>query len=177
MARPRRGRLPKDQLTAAGRYKTAWIPAGDFSGNNTGPAGWQPRSTTEAIRCFWYDPNLDVGSAVNVYVVWSTSSSTTTDTATWTVLYTPLTFDTDAFAAPATTLDTAIAADAAGTASTPRKTAAGVLNAANITDGDALHLQVTCSATSGLTLNPAAASNDKVTFHGLILEYTTTNLD
>ena len=67
-------------------------------------------------------------------------------------------------AAPATALDTAIVADTViGTANALQMTAAGVINADNLTDGDALLLEISCSATTGLTLNPAASGNSRVT--------------
>jgi len=156
--------------------KSVFIPVADFGGVNG--TTWQPRNGTEAIRVLYYDPMICAGQAINVRCLWSTSDTTTTNSATWKAVYKAVTIDsTDTLAAPSTALDTAIVADTViGTANALQMTAAGVINADNLTDGDALLLEISCSATTGLTLNPAASGNSRVTLMGVVLEYVVTNL-
>ncbi len=155
--------------------KTVFIPAKHFAGvvNDT----WQPISATNSIRYLFYDPMLCVGKPIYFRVLWSTSDTTTTNSATWTIKYKAVTLDSTGLAAPTSALSTAIVADTViGTANALQRTAAGTLNAATLTDGDALLIDLTCSATTGLTLNPAAAGNSRVTCMGVTIEYVVTNL-
>ena len=146
--------------------KKVFIPAAAFGGvaANT----WRPLSTSSYIHTWIPLFDLYPGSDVEVYVHWTTSSTTTTDTCTWIVNYRSTTADTDAATADFTALDTAISADAAGsTANAVMRTGAGRIDPRNL-QADELHaFQVGVSATSGLTLG----DTDNVNFVGLELRY------
>lgn len=103
-----------------------------------------------------------------IYVrgVWSTQSTTTSDTMTLLFNYLAITPETTAIAVPATALDTAIAADnPVGTANVLQRTSAGVINPKGIADA-ALYLAFKFTATL------SAGLAEKVYFHGVEFEYT-----
>ena len=107
-------------------------------------------------------------------VVWTTSSTTTTQTATWRVRLAkvPLGGTVAPNGATLTALDTTLAASAAiATASVPIQTAQGRKLGGILADPtDLLLVVVDLNAVSGLSLN--ALTGDGVTFLGIILEYT-----
>lgn len=173
MTRPY-GRLPKDQSKMVGTTVREIIPMSMFgvAGNS-----WTPISTTETVQCLYLNDKIDKGSDINFRVLWSTGSSTTTDTATWRILYTKVTLESTALpGAAATALDTAIVADAASsTANVLKATAQGTIDGETITDGDALVLSLNLNAVSGLTLDGTSAEG--ATAYGVEIEYTTTYID
>ena len=174
MARPRGGRLPKDVTKAAGVTATEFIDIGRFNGAPRGP--WQPASTGETVSFVWYQPKYDVASALNVRVHWSTANTTASNSVTFRVRYGTLTIDTTAAALGTTALDTVIVADnPTTTAHSYMRTAAGVLAAGTVTDGQAIVLALNANAASGITLG--AGASDNVNVYGVELEYVVTNLD
>jgi len=173
MTRPRGGRLPRDITLAAGITRTVFIPISHWNGVTQGQ--WIPRATSESVSYIWYDPDYDVGNALNVRVHWYTPNATDANSVTFRVRYARLTVDTTAVALGTTALDTVIAADnPSTTANSYMRTEAGVLNGGTVTDGQALSLQLDVSATSGLTLGSDSAS--RVVVVGVELEYVATNL-
>ena len=110
--------------------------------------------------------NICVSCPIKISVLWSTNSTTTTQTATWKILYKRLALG-DGLAAAATDLDTTITADSVlGTAYGLNETPQGVITAGTLTRGDTLHLLAELDAVSGL--NPAVSG---VYFHGIYVEY------
>ena len=137
---------------------------------------WQPRATTETVTYLWHQPKYDVASALNIRVLWSTNNTTTTNSITPRILYARLTEDTTAVAIGSTALDTVIAADnPTATAHSLMKSAAGVLAAGTVTDGQLLLLALNINAVSGITLG--AGNSDNVNVYGVILEFVPTNVD
>jgi len=176
MTRPIRGRLPYSTLSIVAPQTTVFIPANLWNGSDNAGA-WIPKSLTEEITYLYYDQNLDVGSKVQLYVLWTTESSTTTDTVTFTGKYSPITPEADAIPATSafTALDTAFVADTVVGSKYIHRTAAGVINAASITDGDALALSLSVSANSGLDVTAGTAAKS-VKVLGVEIAYTLTNL-
>lgn len=110
--------------------------------------------------------NICVNCPIKISVLWSTNSTTTTQTATWKILYKRLALG-DGLAAAATDLNTTITADSVlGTAYGLNETAQGVITAGTLSRGDVLHLLAELDAVSGL--NPAVSG---VYFHGIYIEY------
>lgn len=142
------------------------IPIGQFEGA-TGM--WTQRITATSQTFDALVPLNDGSSSMNmnVYVVWSTGSSTTTDDVTFRIRYAALSPETDLTTATVAVLDTAIAADtASGTANTLKRTAAGVINAGNYLEADALKLRLDVTAVTGLTL-----AGTVVNVHWVEVEY------
>ncbi len=167
-------RLPFSQNSLVPATIREFIPISQFgvAGNS-----WTPISTDETVQAVYMNDRLDKGSAIGLRVLWSTGSSTTTDSATFRILYTPVTIETDALPGIASTaLGTAITADvASATADVLKYSPQGVIAAETITDGDALVLALNVNATSGLALDGIAAEN--VVVYGVEIEYVTTYLD
>lgn len=137
--------------------------------NTTGMVALKIDAAADDVHHTWFIPtDLDVASDLNIYVLWSSDQTTDTDTVTWKILYEALTPDTDAPGAPATALDTAIAADTnIATADALQKTAAGVIVGGTLTAADFLHFLVEADAFSG-----ADPSTDDINLYGVLLEYT-----
>jgi hypothetical protein len=168
------GRLPKDQNKMVPATVREVIPMSAFgvAGNS-----WTPSSITEEIQCVYMNDRLDKGSAIGFRVLWSTGSATITDSATFKILYTPVTLETDALPGIASTaLSTAITADiASATADILKVSPQGLIAAETITDGDALVLNLSLSAVSGLSLDGTPAEG--VVVYGVEIEYVTTYID
>ena len=144
---------------------TAGVGAASFGEvTDAGIVGLHVDDTGDSVGILYPVPyDMDVQSALDFAVVWTSDTSTSTETVTWKVLYTELTIDSEAIEVGATALDTAIAADAqAGTAQAIQQTAWGTLNGGTLTAGNWLALDVSYSAESGID-----ASSDAV--HGLYL--------
>lgn len=110
--------------------------------------------------------NMALSQQMKVSVAWSTDSVTTTQTATWKVLFKAIAAG-EALAAPTTALDTVIAADAVDdTAYGFQETPQGVINGATFEKGDIIAMLLELDAVS--VLNPAS---DKVYCHGVFIEY------
>ena len=119
---------------------------------STGIAALKPDAAGDMIGLTFNVPyDCDVESGIDFAVQWSSTSTTTTDTATFKVEYTKHTIDTTALATGATALSTVIAADTnvAG-ASAIQQTAWGTINGGTLTNGDFLALNVECDAVSGM---------------------------
>ena len=174
MTRPAYGRLPMNASRIVGRPVKEFIPISQFG---VGANFWAPNSTTEAVSCVYVNDKLDVGSYIKLRVLWSSGSSTTTDTATFKILYTPVTIETDALPGlPSTALDTAITADAcSATANILKYSPQGIINGGTVTDSDALVLLLNVNAVSGLTLDGTAAGG--VVVYGVEIEYNPTYID
>ena len=79
--------------------------------------------------------NWDRHQDIRVRAIWATESVTTADRVVWKFLYDELTPDVTELVAPATALDTVIAADAPiATAKTLLRSPAGIINAKSIAD-------------------------------------------
>lgn len=110
--------------------------------------------------------NICVDCPIKISILWSTTSTTTTQTATWKILYNKKALG-QGLAAAATALDTAVAADSVlSTAYGLNETPQGVINAGTFSRGDIVHLLAELDAVSGL--NPAVSG---VYFHGIYFEY------
>lgn len=113
--------------------------------------------------------NICVDCPIKFSVLWSTSESTTTRTATWKILYSAKALG-EGLAAAATALDTAITADAEDdTAYGLNETEQGVISSSTLSSNDILHILVELDAVSG-------AAPSAIYFHGLYLEYTRNQL-
>lgn len=111
--------------------------------------------------------NACVSCPIKVSILWSTTSTTTTQTATWKVLYNEEAVG-EAVTTAATALDTAITADSVlGTTRALNETPQGVISANTLDRGDILHILCELDAVSGL--NPATTETN---FHGMFIEYT-----
>src|SRR3990167_3511521 len=165
MTRPVAGRLPFSITKATNKTVRKFIPISAFNGV-VGNGVWQPASTGDTVTYVLYDDKIDVASAVNVSVLWSTNNTTTTNSATFRALYSALTLNTTAVSVGGTALDTTITSDApVSTANALLETPQGVLAAGTLTDGQALSLALNVSAVSGLTLG--AASSDRICVYGV----------
>jgi len=153
------------------------LPISDWNGVPGGGGQWVPTSTTETITLLYMNDKLDKGSAINFRVLWSSGSSTITDTATFRILVDAITPETDALpGVPTGTLSTAIAADAcSATANILKFSPQGILDGETIADGDALVLALNVNAVSGLSLDGTAG--EQIVVHGVEIEYTTTYVD
>lgn len=109
--------------------------------------------------------DLDVRYPVYLRVAWSSDSATGADTATMQILYN-LKADAEVLAAPATALDTVIAADTLTTQYNLCVSPWGQIDGATITDGDILGLTLLCSATD------ADIANEYIWLIGYEMEYT-----
>lgn len=116
----------------------------------------------------WTVPDdLHTGSSASVLVWWASSDTAASQTATWAVTYSTLA-EGAALANVATALNTTIAADTDDTdAYGINVTAAGVINAASLTNGQTLNLRVQLSAVSGLSV-----STDNIIMLGVEIRYT-----
>jgi len=135
--------------------------------NSLGLAGLQMTATGDNARLLFPVPkNACIECPMKFNVVWSSGSTTTTQTATFTVLYARAPLGT-ALSVPASTLSTPITADAVnGNAYSLNETSQGVLNGRTLQRNDVLSLLVSLSAVSGF--NPVASP----TFiHGINVEY------
>lgn len=111
--------------------------------------------------------NMCVSCPTKISAVWSTSSTTTSQTATWRALYSATALG-EGWTAPATALDTPITADAVDdTAYGLNESPQGTINGSILERGDTLDIMMQISSASGL--NPAS---DIVEFHGIYIEYT-----
>lgn len=91
--------------------------------------------------------NWNLEQIVRARVVFATASTDTADTLTWIVLYTAMTANVTAIAAPATALDPAISVDtAAGVAYAIQNTEWGEIAASLLRDKDFLNLRVELDA-------------------------------
>ena len=168
MARPL-GRLPKDQSKLVPATIKELIPISQFGCGNS----WEPTSITEVVQCLYVNDKLDKGSAIKFRVLWSSGSSTTTDSATFKILYSKITAESTTLTGlAATALDTAIAADTVVGANLLQYSPSGTIAASTITDGDSLILGLSVSALSGLSLDGTAAK--QVVVYGVEIEYVTT---
>lgn len=131
---------------------------------DSGIVGLYVNDTADSVGILYPIPyDMDVKSPMDFAIMWTSNTSTSTETVTWKVLYTELTMNSEAIEAGASALDTVIAADAqAGTAQAIQQTAWGTLNGGTLTHGNVLALDVSYSAESGID-----AASDKV--HGLYL--------
>jgi len=135
--------------------------------NSLGLAGLQVTATGDNVRLLFPVPkNACIECPMKFSIVWSSASTTTTQTATYSILYARAPLGT-ALSVPASTLSTAIAADAVnGNAYSLNETPQGILNGKLLQRNDILSLLVSLSAVSGL--NPVASP----TFiHGINIEY------
>ena len=115
--------------------------------------------------------NICVKCPIKLSVLWSTTSSTTSQTATWKVLYNE-TATGSLLDTAATALDTPITADSVeDVALDLNETAQGVISANTLDRGDILHILVEIDAVSGLNLTTSATY-----FHGMYLEYSSEKL-
>ena len=162
-----RGTAPPhlQQVGTAERTKLT-LKAGDFEGA-TGVYTQRVTSTGQTYDALVNLPILSASSHINVYVLWSTDSTTTSNTATWRLRYAAVTPETDATTATVAVLTTAIAADAASaTANTLQRTAAGVIDAGNVLEGDMLKLRLDIASVVGFAL-----ATDVVNLHSVELEF------
>lgn len=139
--------------------------AGVSVGANTGAAVQQEISTFgvvsilmdtagDVIDTNWSLPyDLDINKNIYFRVHWTSGSSTTADTITWKVFYTPIVPDSTTIAAGATALDTVIAQDTVIGAYTWQATSWGILKAGTLAvNVEKLMLQVELDAfAAGLT--------------------------
>ena len=135
--------------------------------NSLGLVGIQMEAAGDDAHILWPIPdNLCINCPIKISVLWSTNSTTTTQTATWKILYKRLALG-DGLAAAATDLNTTITADSVlGTAYGLNETPQGVITSGTLSRGDILHLLAELDAVSGL--NPAVSG---VYFHGIYIEY------
>src|SRR3990167_8834945 len=168
--------IPSLSLPGVRDTRRYFVGAERFAGVD-GPSGWQPDLTfTTAnnlhVRALVQLDDIWPGGDLKFRVVWTTSSTTTTQTATWRVRIAKAVVDTTALdGITLTAMDTAIAADAAvGTANVPLKTAAGLKIGGILADPTAfLVVAVDLNAVSGLSLD--ALTGDRVTFLGVEIEF------
>lgn len=162
-----RGTAPPhlQQVGTAERTKITLYPS-DFEGMS-GSRTHRVTSTGQTFDTLANLPNMSSSATINLYVLWSTDSTTTTQTATWRLRYAAVTPETDATTASVAVLTSAIAADTVtATANMLQRTAAGVIDPNNVLEGDWLKLRLDCSAVSGLAL-----ATDVVNFHGVEIEF------
>ena len=136
---------------------------------DSGIVGLHVDANGDDLRFLWPIPyDCDVKDAIDFAVMWSSDTSTATETVTWKILYTQLTVDTTTIdGAPATALNTAIAADyQAGTAWALQQTSWGTINGGTLTNGRVLKMLVELDADSGIDV-----SSDKVHGHYLVIRY------
>ena len=116
----------------------------------------------------WFMPDrFDVGSRMRFRVLWHTSETTGSQTATWAVTYSNIAEGT-AVADATTALNTVIAADTDDTdARGLNFTAWGILNGQSLTHDRMLNLRVELDALNGL-----AVATDRIHFVGLQVEGT-----
>lgn len=136
--------------------------------NSLGFAGVQMTAAAQDVHMILPIPsNMCVACQLKVSVAWSTSSTTTSQTATWKVLYSAIAAG-EALAVAGTALDTAIVADSVtSVAYALQETPQGIIVSNTLSRSDMLHILVELDAVSGL--NPAS---DTVFLHGVYLEYT-----
>lgn len=136
--------------------------------NSLGITGLQIEAAGDDFHWLWMPPsNLDTSAPVKVSAIWTSNSTTTTQTATWKVLYGQDTFNSGAMAAAATALDTAIAADnCLGTAYVLQQSPEGLIGPGDIDPAKMMHILCELDAVSGL--NPAS---DVVFLVGIMIEY------
>jgi len=142
------------------------IPAGMFEGT---VANWTQRvaSAAQSFSALVNLPIISAGSQINLYVLWSTESTTTTDSVTWRLRYAAITPETDATTASVAALDTAIVADTAnGTANVLQRTPAGIVQPGSVLEGDLLKLTLDAPTVVGLTL-----AGTVVNFHAVEIEF------
>lgn len=153
------------------REKLLWLPV---SASSEGGATWLPTTTTDTIRWVTPLPNLWPGSEVKVKVIWSTGSSTTSDTVTWRVRYADVAFDSGALAGVTlSALDTTIDADNAfSTANAILRSPTGRINPAGISPDNFVLFELNANATSGIDLG---GGPDNVQVYGLEVLYAPTN--
>lgn len=164
--------IPKTACPLVGSTKTIFIPAAATTVHDGG--AFRPQAVAESTSFIWKAPDdLAVTSAINLYVLWSSSSTTITDTVTWRLLYTLLTVETTAGTEGATALSTALVADTnSATANCLQKTAAGVINANTITAGQYVAFRLDLNAVSGTS--PSAS--DLIVALGVEIEYVQSKL-
>lgn len=135
--------------------------------NNLGFTAVRILNTGHSAHFLYYIPdNFCVDCPINVSVLWSTNSTTTSQTATWKVEHGGYAVG-EAFGDATTELDTAITADSVlATAYMQNETAQGVINANTFSRGDIVNFAVQLDAASGL--NPAS---DIVFLHGVFIEH------
>ncbi len=111
--------------------------------------------------------NMCVDCPVKFSVLWSTNSTTTTQTATWKVLYNEGGVG-EALAAAASSPDTTITADSVlGTAYMLNETSQAVINSGTFDRNDVIHVLAELDDVSGLVPSSAV-----VILHGMYFEYT-----
>ena len=136
--------------------------------NSLGINGCLTPDDNDDIRHFMRIPtNWDRDNNIYVRFIFTTESVTAADTITWKFLYALLTPGTDAFAAPATVLDTVLVAQAVtGTTRTLERTSTpGVLKGGTISDAD-LYMSFTCSKLSDVGIS------ESIFFLGVEFEFT-----
>lgn len=181
--------LPHDNRSDVGDTVKEFIPWNDFSVtadgtsilsigsgtprvaevNSLGLGAIKTDAISDRVNLFYQVPsNACVGTCpIKISVLWSTSSSTTSQTATWRVLYSAKAIG-EALAAGSTTLDTAITADSVlGTAYMLNESPQGVIAANTLSRSDILNIVLDLASVSGL--NPGS---DTVLIHGIYIEYT-----
>lgn len=136
-----------------------------------GGGTWGPGSTTDTMRWVTRLDDLWPGSEIQVRVIWSTLSTTTTDSVTWRVRYANVTYDSGALAgATLSALDSTISADnAVGTASAVLKSPIGRIYPKNVSPDKEVMFELNASAVSGIDLGEGQADNVQV--YGIELAY------
>ncbi len=148
-----------------------YIPVTEFSGylsssflgtgapnleqiNSLGIVGARIEAVTDACHHLFYIPkDFNVDTNIRIAAVWGTNSSDTSESATWKVEYSAIAVG-ETLIAPATALNTVIAADNVLGAYKVAESAYGTIFRGNLNHGDYLHLKISLSAVSGL--NPAS---------------------
>lgn len=132
--------------------------------NSLGIIGARIEAVDDACNHLFYVPKyFNVDTNIKFEVVWCTNNNTTTNTATWKVLYNAAAAG-EALAAAGTALDLAITADNVLGTYKVAVTPYGLLYGGNIEHGDMLHLKVSLGAVS--VLNPAV---DQVFLLGILI--------
>lgn len=152
--------------------EVVFLPAGTFDGSEAW-ASHRFVSTDAYLETLVAVPKLLVGGRVQVRVLWSVNTGSTADSVTWRVRYAAISPEADAVTTAATTaLDTAIVDDTAlATASALQRTADGILNGGDFSDGDLIKLRVDMPTITSLT-----AATDIIHFYGVELEMTRKHL-
>jgi len=167
---------PSFSLPGVRNYRRRFISANEFAGGE--PGGWKPDAVFTTANNLMIKALVsldDVWPSADLLprVVWSTSSTTTTQTATWRVRLAkvPISGTVAPNSATLTALDTTLTASAAlATADVPIQTAQGRKIGGILADPtDLLLIAVDLNAISGLSANQF--TGDNITFLGIILEY------
>lgn len=167
--------IPSLSLPGVRNTRKKIIRSQEFAG--VGPSGWQPEATFTTANAMYVNALVsldDIWPKADMLfrVLWSTSSTTTTNTATWRVRIAKAALDTTALdGITLTALDTAITSDAAiSTANAPLMTPQGKKIGGILADPtDLLMVTVDLNSVSGFSLDEF--TGDRVTFLGVEIEY------